>query len=292
MERSDLSQRLGLSVPYEWWPSTPLLKEIEAAGFGWVQVPSPPSSVLVDPRACAKHANALREALATSGLRLMLHAPGSLRAGTPSSDRAIEGLVSYAAEAGAPLVVYHAANFPDALASEDALLAETRSLAAVSRRAERLGVTIALENLAPVFPGPDALSHTPRVLRTMAKRIDSPAIGVCLDVGHAHLVASLRRTDIAELIEPVLDRGRGLPSARQPGRASRRRGPPGARPGAPRPAPAARPGKRPLGSRRPAARASAGGAAAARGASAAARAVATASPARCGALAAQVPARA
>ena len=67
-------------------------------------------------------------------------------------------------------------------------------------------MTIALENLAPVFPGPEALSYTPRMLRTMAKRIDSPAIGVCLDVGHAHLVASLRRTDIAELIEPVLDR--------------------------------------------------------------------------------------
>ena len=85
---------------------------------------------------------------------------------------------------------------------------------------------------------------------------------------------------------------RGLPSARQPGRASRRRGPPGARPGAARPAPAARPGQRPLGSRRAAARASAGGAAAARGPSATARAVATASPARVGALAAQVPARA
>lgn len=206
MERSDLSQRLGLSVPYEWWPSAPLLKEIEAAGFGWVQVPAPPSSVLADPRGCAKHANALREALATSGLHLMLHAPGTLQAGTPSSDVALEGLVSYAAEAGAKLVVYHAANFLDEPASEDALLAETRSLAAVSGRAERLGVTIALENLAPVFPGPDNLSYTPRVLRTMAKRIDSPAIRVCLDVGHAHLVASLRGADIAELIEPVLDR--------------------------------------------------------------------------------------
>lgn len=206
MERSDLSQRLGLSVPYEWWPSAPLLKEIEAAGFGRVQVPAPPSSVLADPRACAKHANALREALATSELHLMLHAPGSLQAGTPSGDVALEGLVSYAAEAGAKLVVYHAANFLDEPASEDALLAETRSLATVSGRAERLGVTIALENLAPVFPGPDALSYSPRVLRTMAKRIDSPAIGICLDVGHAHLVASLRRADIAELIEPVLDR--------------------------------------------------------------------------------------
>ena len=44
------------------------------------------------------------------------------------------------------------------------------------------------------------------MLRTIALRVNSPAIGVCLDVGHAHLVAALRRTELAELIEPVLDR--------------------------------------------------------------------------------------
>jgi sugar phosphate isomerase/epimerase len=206
MERSDLSQRLGLSIPYEWWPTAPILKEIEAAGFGWVQVPSPPASVLTDEGACARHALALRAALDTSGLSLMLHAPGSLQAGRPGSDLALEGLVSHASEAGAPLVIYHAANFPDAPSSEDAVLAETRSLAAIARRAERLGVTLALENLAPVFPGPDARSFNPHALRTMAIRIDSPAVALCLDVGHAHLVAALRRTGLTELIEPVLDR--------------------------------------------------------------------------------------
>jgi sugar phosphate isomerase/epimerase len=85
-------------------------------------------------------------------------------------------------------------------------LAETRSLAALAARAERLGVLIALENLAPVYPGPDALSFTPFTLRTMAKRISSPAVGLCIDVGHANIVAQLRRTDPLELIEPALDR--------------------------------------------------------------------------------------
>ena len=107
----------------------------------------------------------------------MLHGPGSVRAGTRDGDNALAGLISYAAEVEASHVVYHAANLPDVPASEDRRLAETRSLAALATRAERLGVIIALENLAPVYPGPDALSFTPMILRTMAKRISSPAVG-------------------------------------------------------------------------------------------------------------------
>jgi len=201
-----LHSRLGLSVPYEWWPSAATLKEIEAAGFRWVQAPTPPASVLIDPRGSARHAGSLAAALGTTGLRRILHGPGSLQVGTPQGDRAMEGLLAYAAEAGAAYVVYHAANFPDRPSSEDRLLAETRSLAHAASLAERLGVTIAIENLAPVFPGPDALSFTPSVLRTMANRIGSPALGLCLDVGHANVVAGLRRTDPLRLIEPVLDR--------------------------------------------------------------------------------------
>ena len=40
----------------------------------------------------------------------------------------------------------------------------------------------------------------------MAKRISSPAVGLCIDIGHANIVARLRRTDPLELIEPALDR--------------------------------------------------------------------------------------
>jgi hypothetical protein len=52
--------------------------------------------------------------------------------------------------------VYHACALPDAPESEDALLFEARSLAFLSLRAERLGVTVAIENLARgagPFPG-------------------------------------------------------------------------------------------------------------------------------------------
>jgi sugar phosphate isomerase/epimerase len=206
MEPEPLQPRLGLNVPYEWWPAAPSLKEIEAAGFAWVQVPSPPASVLSHPRESARHAAALASALGTAGLRHVLHAPGSLSAGTAEDDRAFEGLLSYAAETGAGHVVYHAAAFPDRPASEDRLLAETRSLARMAPVAERLGVTVALENLAPVFPGPDLLSFSPLTLRTMANRIGSPAVGLCLDVGHANVVAGLRRTETARLVAPVLDR--------------------------------------------------------------------------------------
>jgi sugar phosphate isomerase/epimerase len=206
MAQRDPTERLGLSIPYDWWPAAPILKEIEAAGFSFVQVPSPPASVLEHPRDARRHAAALSEALGTAGLRPVLHGPGSVRAGTRHGDRALEGLVSYAAEVGASRIVYHAANLPDEPASEDGRLAETRSLATLAARAERQGVIIALENLAPVYPAPDALSFTPMILRTMVKRISSPAVGLCLDIGHANVVAGLRHTDPLELIEPVLDR--------------------------------------------------------------------------------------
>jgi sugar phosphate isomerase/epimerase len=206
MAKNDPTQRLGLSIPYDWWPAAAMVKEIEAAGFAYVQIPSPPPSVLVSPREATRHAAAISEALGTAGLHPILHGPGSIRAGTRDGNLAIEGLISYAAEVGASRVVYHAANLPDEPASEDALLAETRSLAAHAAQAERFGLIIALENLGPVFPSPDALSFTPMILRTMAKRISSPAVGLCIDVGHANIVARLRRTDPMELIEPALDR--------------------------------------------------------------------------------------
>ena len=127
MPPNDPSERLGLSIPYDWWPAAPIVKEIEAAGFRFVQVPSPPPSVLVSPRDATRHAAALSEALGTAGLEPVLHGPGSVRAGTRDGDLALEGLISYAAEVSASRVVYHAANLPDEPASEDPRLAETRT---------------------------------------------------------------------------------------------------------------------------------------------------------------------
>jgi sugar phosphate isomerase/epimerase len=199
------ADRLGLNVPSGWWAAPSLLKSFEAAGFARAQVHAPPASVLSDARDLMPHATALAAALATSSLEAVVHAPAELRLGVRGGERAGEGLLSYAAQIGATHVVYHACDLPDAPESEDALLFEARWLAALSRRAEQLGVTIAIENLAPVFPGPERLSATPMVLRSLVNRIGSERLGICLDLGHAHIVAERRRTSIEALIEPVLD---------------------------------------------------------------------------------------
>jgi sugar phosphate isomerase/epimerase len=204
-EPQALAGRAGLTVPQDWWASAPLLKSFEAAGFAWTQIHAPPPSVLADPRAAIRHAAALAESLATTSLGCVLHAPNELRAGSRHGDRAFEGMLGYAAEVGAEFVVYHACAMPNAARSEDALLFEARSLAALADRAERLGVTIAIENLAPVYPGPESLSANPMVLRGLAHRIGSERIGVCLDLGHAHISADARHTQVDVFCENVLD---------------------------------------------------------------------------------------
>jgi sugar phosphate isomerase/epimerase len=197
--------RLGLNVPYEWWPGEAFLAEIEEAGFGWVQIPAPPSSVLSDTRNCIRHAGAVAAALHETGLRAVLHAPGDLSAGDRTSDRALAGALSYAAECGAEQVVYHAQMVFEGRGAEDRLLAETRSLAVLCRTAERVGVGLALENLAPVYPGPETVSANPLAVRALVRRLDSEAAGLCLDVGHANVIAGLRRTSLHRMLAPVLD---------------------------------------------------------------------------------------
>jgi sugar phosphate isomerase/epimerase len=182
-----------------------MLKSLEAAGFGRVQVHAPPACVLSDPGQRGRHAATLAAVLDTTGLQAVVHAPSGLRMGTRAGDRAADGLLGYAAEIGASHVVYHACALPDAPESANALLLESRSLAAFVPRAEELGVTIAIENLAPVFPGVEPLSANPMVLRGVVRRIGSERVGLCLDLGHAHIVAELRHTSLEALVHPVLD---------------------------------------------------------------------------------------
>lgn len=200
-----LAGRLGLTVPHEWWPSAHLLKSLEAAGFAHVQIDAPPVGVLVSPRLCTRHAIAVRAALETTGLRPMLHAPGGLRVGNAAGDRAIDGLIDYAAEIGAAQIVYHALALPDDPGSADRLRFETRSLSRAARRAADLDLLIAVENLAPLYPGPETLSASPMSLRGLVHRLNSEGIGLCLDIGHAHVTADLRHTSLERFIEPVLD---------------------------------------------------------------------------------------
>ena len=109
-----MHDRLGLNLHRDAWPTARVLAAHEEAGVRWLQVHTPPAPMLADRARCRRHARALRAALETSSLRLVLHAPDDLSAGTIEDDRAFAGLLDYAAEAGAELVAYHGLNFVDA----------------------------------------------------------------------------------------------------------------------------------------------------------------------------------
>ena len=203
-----LGGRLGLNVPTGWWPAAPSVKSFEAAGFGWVQVHSPPAAMLRDEDAAARHAAALRAALQTTDLKLVLHAPDTLSAGTPGHDLAFEGLLRYAKAGGACAVVYHGLNFPTrrraSMPRLDRAWLEERSLERLAALAEELEIVVAVENLAPVYPGPAHLCHDPLNVRNLVLRFESPWVRMCLDVGHANIAADIAGIDVRAVVEPVL----------------------------------------------------------------------------------------
>jgi sugar phosphate isomerase/epimerase len=196
--RQQLDQRLGLNVPSGWWPTAAMLKGFEAAGFAWVQVHTPPRAVLGERRLALRHAAALRGILDTVGLRLILHGPDDLSAGTDEHDQGLDALLDYAGTAGAEHVAYHGLNFPiadggrAAARARERVLAEEESLRARIPRIESLGLRLAIENLAPVFPGPPRLCHTPALVHELVLRLDSASVGMLLDLGHANVTGDVR----------------------------------------------------------------------------------------------------
>lgn len=210
MPASELTARIGLNFHRDHWPTPPALKAIEAAGFAWVQVHTPPRAMLADRERALRHARALRAALDTSDLRLLLHGPDDLSAGDPEHDRAFDGLIEYAAKAGAELVVNHGLNFPDLNGPAGERIrrraeAEYRSLVRLAARTQDLGITLAIENLAPVHPSPPRLCHDPLAVRDLVRRLCSAGAGMLLDLGHAHITGALNGTALADTLAAVAE---------------------------------------------------------------------------------------
>jgi sugar phosphate isomerase/epimerase len=198
--------RLGVDQPAGWWAAAPRLKSYEAAGFSYLQVRIPSRELLSDEHVLHAHASTLRDSLRLTGLRLIVHAPDDLLAGTHEHDGQLDGALRYAALAGSDLLVYHGARVPVGHPAVRArLTGEEHSLRRHVRRARELGVRIAIENLAPVYPGIEHVSHDPGAVARLARRLDSDDVGICLDIGHAHIAAGYADCELAELVEPVLD---------------------------------------------------------------------------------------
>ncbi|HEY8584181.1 MAG TPA: sugar phosphate isomerase/epimerase, partial [Capillimicrobium sp.] len=209
-----LDGRLGLNVPRSTWPTPPLLKSYEAAGFAWVQIHTPPVAMLARRELARRHARAMRAALEPTGLRVVLHAPDDLSAGADLHDRAFGGLLDYAGETGAQRIVYHGLNFRTAADATSAralgerIALEEASLRRFAPAAARIGATICVENLAPVYPAPPLaprVCHDPLEVAALVVRVDELAVAMLLDLGHAYITGAARRTALSDTIDAVGD---------------------------------------------------------------------------------------
>lgn len=79
---------------------------------------------------------------------------------------------------------------PSAEATANSRGAVARSLEAIAEAADPLGVTLALELI------PNPLSIGPRLVQWLEEDLDLGRAGICLDVGHAHIVG-----DVMEAVE-------------------------------------------------------------------------------------------
>lgn len=200
-----LAGRLGLNVPRDWWPRPARLKALEAAGFRWLQVHAPPCEVLADPGLAAHHARALRRLLDGGSLGLVVHAPDELAAGEDDAGDALDGLVSYCELARPSFVVYHGAVLPAAVPPAR-VRAEVRALRRLTRGLAACDTTLAVENTAPTYPGAARRGHDPNCIAELVATVGERGIGMCLDLGHAHLFATARERALEQVIASCLPR--------------------------------------------------------------------------------------
>lgn len=196
-----LDGRLGLDVPRGSWPTAPELKRLEACGYGWTQLHAPPVEMLADPVCVRRYADCLKAVLQPTGLRVVLHAPDELRLGRPLHDRACAGLIDCAVAVGAEIVVLHAAGSAGPV--DGGPPAEEHALGLFAALAERTGLLLAVENLAPAYPLAPARrdpGQTPLPVRELVRRIASPALGIAFDLGHAHITAQLDGLALADVL--------------------------------------------------------------------------------------------
>jgi sugar phosphate isomerase/epimerase len=152
----------------------------------------------------------VQELLLEAGLDYTVHAPLEVNlmdlAARQVQRDVLDASLRFAGSIGAQIVVCHAGQ---RIASRDArysfkgqLAVERRALREAGETAGELGITIAVENYYPELPlvrgAVYDYSVWPSELAEQIASVDHPAVGLCLDVGHAALAANVFGFDYFE----------------------------------------------------------------------------------------------
>ncbi|MGF1470765.1 MAG: sugar phosphate isomerase/epimerase family protein [Rubrobacteraceae bacterium] len=186
------------------------LETLKYSGADFVELLLPELGVILGGTLDRPRLKSVREALLPSGLSYTVHAP--LEADLMDLDRQeiqksiLISSVRFAGEIGADIVVFHAgqrvASRDVRYRFKDQLAAERAALRDIGDTAAELGVTVAVENYFPdqaVLRG-EAYDYStwPPDLAEQVAAVDHPAVGICLDVGHAALASGFFGFDFVE----------------------------------------------------------------------------------------------
>jgi len=195
------------------------LERAQRAGFDGYEFSTVAANVMRAGRVIQPELDRLKNVLQGYALHYTVHPPCELRLTdkTGLGRRVFLSCLDLCSQIGAGVMVYHsaqialrsadqdtAARLPDANGLREMWQYETAQLKEMSARAADKGITIAVENRDPhlweiaalVRYGKDASALTTYhagmrldVLARQVEEVNSPNVGVCLDVGHAFLAA-------------------------------------------------------------------------------------------------------
>lgn len=214
--RSRMTLRgVGISLPYPC-PGEgvrELARDLEiakSAGPDFVEVFPDQLGVILGGGLVESRLQPVRELLLEANLAYTAHAPLEVNLMDLTAHdlqrKVLGASIEFASDIGAGVVVCHAGQrigARDARYSlKDQLTAERAALREIGDLAGELDVTIAVENYYPELPIVRGAVYDYSVwLRELAEQIctvDHPAVGICLDVGHAALAADFFGFDYLE----------------------------------------------------------------------------------------------
>jgi sugar phosphate isomerase/epimerase len=200
------------------------IEQAHSAGFDAYELSLPACNVIKGGRTDDAELGRLASLLQSKPLRYTVHAPCSLRLADRNEihERVFLSCLDVTHRIGAGVMVYHSAQLalrpadqdtgplPDADELARSWRVETEALRRMADRAERLGVTIAVENRDPHLWEIAALRRHGKaadqlvtyhqgmrldLIAEQVQAIGSANVGICLDVGHAFLAAPYWSTD-------------------------------------------------------------------------------------------------
>ena len=199
--RAHLDGLSGLSADLEF---------AKLAGADFVEIMPHELGLILGGKLDASRLSTVRELLLETDLSYTVNAPLEINLMDPTASDlhrdVLDASIRFAGAIGAEIVVCHAGQ---RIASRDArysfrdqLAAERSALREAGEAAVEVGATIAVENYYPELPvvlgAVYDYSVWPSELAEQIASVDHPAVGLCLDVGHAALAARAFGFDYVE----------------------------------------------------------------------------------------------